>query len=49
MRTLESLDRLNDGGWGYLKLQPLFQSLLSMGTPDSLVVNRTQHYSLFDA
>jgi hypothetical protein len=34
---------------GIYSLQPLFQSLLSIGTPDSPVVHRIWHCSLSDA
>jgi hypothetical protein len=46
MRKLQCLDDLNGGGCGVFIAQPLFQSLLSMGTPDSPVVHRTLHCSL---
>jgi hypothetical protein len=49
MRRVRNLDGLNGGGWGIYSLQPVpsrWLTLLSMGTPDSLVVYRTWHCSL---
>jgi hypothetical protein len=33
MRMLQCFDGLNGGGWGVFIAQPLFEPLLSMGTP----------------
>jgi hypothetical protein len=44
MWSLENLDSLNGGGWGIYSLQLLpirWLTLLSTGTPDSSVVQRT--------
>jgi hypothetical protein len=53
MRSVRGLDGLNGGGLGGIySLQPLpshWLTLMSMGTPDSPVVHRTLHCSLFGA
>jgi hypothetical protein len=44
MRKLQCLDGLNGGGWGVFIAPTTIH--LPVGTPDSLVVHRTQHCSL---